>query len=124
MHNRRSSLAQHFQSRGGNTVPRRYSTEEVTDGFQRVLQQEYGHLKKPSGALSEDSGTSERAARNHLSGESLMNLTDFFNACQTIPVLQQWGASMMGLKPSDPRWQSEVARLARAYYEHEQRGEP
>jgi hypothetical protein len=114
---RRNHLPEQFQARKIINVPRRHSTQEVTEGQARVLASKFGHLKQPSVALSEHSGTSERAARNHLAGANAMNLTDFFNACQRIPELKLWGAHMMGLVTSmNPLVETELHRLIRAYY--------
>lgn len=114
MFNRRASLAQHFQSHDGNILPR-LSTQEVTQGQADVLQGVYGPLKKPAETLSGDSGTSTRAARNHLAGVNAMNLTDFFNACRAIPELRAWGAKMMGMEADhDPKFQAELVSFVRA----------
>lgn len=114
---RRINSTEHFRARSVVNVPPRYSTQEVTEGLARVLTNKYLPFKQPSVALSEDSGTSERAARNHLSGVNAMNLTDFFNACQRIPELKAWGAKMMGMATNlDPLFEAELHRLMQAYY--------
>jgi hypothetical protein len=82
-----------------------------------VLMAKYGQFKNPPQALSEDSGTTWRAARNHLSGENSMQLADFFNACQTIPELKQWGLRMMGAEAHlSLQFDAEMQALIRAYY--------
>jgi hypothetical protein len=89
----------------------------VNQGQADVLRQLYAREKSPSTALSEASGTCERAARNHLSGATSMNLKDFFNACQRIPELRSWGARMMGLATNlDPNFEAELQGLIQAYY--------
>lgn len=114
---RRNYSARYFQERGGKDFPRVYSSEEVAQGQARVLQQRYGREKQPSVALSEDSGTLERTARNHLSGANCMDLKTFFNACQRIPELKDWGARMMGLSPSiHPKFEAELNSLINTYY--------
>lgn len=114
MRDRRFSYSQHFQARGGN-LQSRLSTEEVTSSQADVLRGAFGHFKQPSVELSQQAGTSERAARNHLSGANCMNLTDFFNACRAIPELAAWGRKMMGLEGDlDPRFQEDLARFVRA----------
>lgn len=114
MDNRRASVSRHFQTRGGNILPR-VSTSEVIQGQADVLQSVYNPLKKPAQQLSADAGTCERAARNHLAAQNAMNLTDFFNACRAIPELRAWGAKMMGMEADmDPRFQEDLAKFIRA----------
>jgi hypothetical protein len=112
----RAAVSRHFQSRGGNTLPR-VSTDEVAKGQAQVLRRKYGPLKSAAKQLANDGGTSERAARNHLAGVNAMNLTDFFNHCRSgsIPELRAWGLMMMGLEAQlDPRFGSELAKGLRA----------
>lgn len=114
MFNRRASVSRHFQSRGGNLLPR-VSTQEVTEGQAEVLREVYGPLKSAAKELALDAGTCERSARNHLAAQNAMNLTDFFNACRAIPELRSWGAKMMGMEADiDPQFQAELARFMQA----------
>jgi len=114
---RRNYSGNVFQSRRGNDLPRRYSTEEVSAGQARVLQARYARFKQPSAELSSDSGVLERTARNHLSGANCMDLTTFFNACQRIPELKSWGLKMMGADAAlDPMFEAEMQTLIRTYY--------
>lgn len=107
-----------FQSRHGNGMPRNgkvmpresFEPSDVAKAQGEVLQLEYGRLASPAKELALDTGASERACRNHLNGINCMSLTEFFNACQSIPVLQAWGARMIGLKATnDPRFAEEWA---------------
>lgn len=82
----------------GRVVPQeRYRTCDVAKGQADVLQSVYGPLKSPAKSMAIETGLSERACRNQLTGINSMNLADFFNACQAIPELREWGAKMMGL---------------------------
>jgi len=47
-----------------------------------------------------------------------MDLTTFFNACQRIPELRDWGARMMGLSPSiHPMFERELNSLIQTYHQ-------
>ena len=82
----------------GRVVPQqRYRTIDVAKGQADVLQEVFGPLKSPAKTMALETGLSERACRNQLAGINSMNLADFFNACQAIPELREWGAKMMGL---------------------------
>lgn len=120
MGNSRSAVSRHFQSRGGNSVPRKkHQTDDVAKAQAEVLQGVYGDLKAGAKELARDTGKSERACRNHLAGLNCMNLAEFFNACQDIPELQAWGAYMMGLKNSrSPLLQAKLNELVMLARDH------
>lgn len=111
-----------FQSPRGNDVPpvgnvlprERYTSDDVAAGQAKVLRLKYGRMKSPAKEQARDTGQSERACRNQQAGKNCMNLTEFFNACQTVPEFRAWGAMMMGLEIVDPaEFQREMARGTR-----------
>jgi|SRR5579871_110138 len=117
--NHRSARDRLFQSRRGNNrspvgnvLPRtQYKSSDVAKAMAEVLQGRFGNLKSPAKEMQRETGLNERACRNHLAGLNCMNLADFFNACQSSPELQAWGAMMMGLQSSgDPAFGKELAR--------------
>lgn len=120
MGNSRAAASRHFQSRGGNTVPRKkYEPDDVAKAQAEVLRERYGDRKAAAKELARDTGKSERACRNHLAGINCMNLAEFFNACQDIPEIQAWGAYMMGLKNShSPLLQAKLNELAMLVRDH------
>lgn len=99
----------------GTVMPReKFVSPDVAEAQASILQFRYGKLKSPAKQQSRDTGQSERACRNQQAGLCCMSLTEFFNACQVIPELRQWGAMMMGLEHEDPaRFQREMARGTR-----------
>jgi hypothetical protein len=99
-----------FQSRRGNNVARtgnvlpreKLQSDDVAKAQGAVLQGVFGRLKSPSKEMANLTGQNERACRNQIAGLNSMQLHKFFEACQSIPELQQWGAYMMGLRLEDP----------------------
>lgn len=91
----------------GTVMPReKFVSADVAAAQASILQFRYGKLKSPAKQQSRDTGQSERACRNQQNGLCCMSLTEFFNACQTIPELRQWGALMLGLKmTNDPSFE-------------------
>lgn len=102
----------------GNVLPRngklfpqdRSAADDVAKAQGAVLQGVFGRLKSPSKEMANITGQNERACRNQIAGLNSMQLHKFFEACQTIPELQDWGVMMMGIPPSDPRFQKEMSR--------------
>lgn len=97
--------------RNGNVLPREQLTaDDVAKSQGDVLRGVFGELKSPAKTMARITGDSERACRNQYAGLNSMQLHKFFNACQAIPEMQAWGAMMMGIPPTDPRFQQEMAR--------------
>lgn len=97
--------------RNGNILPQsRSGADDVAKAQGDVLQGVFGRLKSPAKEMANITGQNERACRNQLSGLNSMQLHKFFEACQTIPELQSWGAMMMGMGPTHPNFQKEMAR--------------
>lgn len=95
--NNRTTHGRHMP-RIGRVVPQeRFRTADVARGQSEILQNVYGPLKSPAKTMALETGQSERACRNQLTGNNSMNLAAFFNACQAVPELAEWGAKMMGL---------------------------
>lgn len=94
----------------GTVMPReKFVVADVAAAQARILQFRYGKLKSPAKQQSRDTGQSERACRNQQNGLCCMSLTEFFNACQTVPELRQWGALMLGLKmTNDPSFEPKL----------------
>lgn len=109
----------------GNVLPReKLAPTDVAQGLGEVLRGVFAEVKTPAGLVMQIAspakeqarvtGQSERACRNQQNGENCMALHEFFNACQVIPELRQWGAMMMGLEHADPaQFQRELARGTR-----------
>lgn len=114
----RSSLHRNTQARRDYVLPRngklfpndRSAADDVAKAQGAVLQGVFGKLKSPAKEMANATGQNERACRNQIAGLNSMQLHKFFEACQSIPELQDWGLMMMGIPPSDPRFQKEMAR--------------
>lgn len=102
----RSPGSRHFQSRGGNIMPRpQYRPDDVARAQGEILRDRYGRLKSPAKEQAVETGQSVRACRNQQAGLNCMQLTEFFNACQIIPELKEWGMRMMGCESeTDPEF--------------------
>lgn len=91
------------QARNGNILPRQnLKADDVSKAQGEVLRGVFGRLKSPAKEMANITGQNERACRNQIAGLNSMQLHKFFEACQTIPELQKWGAYMMGLRVEDP----------------------
>lgn len=99
-------------ARNGNVLPReKLRSDDVAKAQGDVLRGVFGRLKSPAKEMALVTGASERACRNQIAGLNSMNLADFFDACQSIPELQKWGAYMIGLRLEDPvAFQNEMQR--------------
>lgn len=110
-HRKSQSRHDHNLPRNGKVFPQdRSAADDVAKAQGAVLQGVFGKLKSPAKEMANTTGQNERACRNQIAGLNSMQLHKFFEACQAIPELQDWGLMMMGIPPTHPRFQQEMAK--------------